>query len=118
MMSAANQENTRRELSDVEKGRIIALLEQNLSYGQIARIMNRSRSTISSFSQRYKDRGTHENAPRSGRPRKIDEATGNAILDAVKHDPKIARQAIIDTVAPSITLRTLDAFMRTKGLKK
>ena len=58
------------ELTDVQKGAILALIPF-LSYAEIGARLNILRSTIASFMQRTRKRESIENLPRPGRPRKL-----------------------------------------------
>ncbi|KAF8471130.1 hypothetical protein BDZ91DRAFT_620183, partial [Kalaharituber pfeilii] len=102
----------RKELSDIEKGRIIALFELNFSISQIARITNRPRETIRDFCKRYQERGTPKNLSRSGRSTKISEENGEAILTLILKDRKLKRQEVVEKTMPEINPRTLDRFLR------
>ena len=60
----------RKRLTDFEKGKIALLYEQKCTIQQIANQMGRPKSTIQTFIERYAERGTHENQPIPGRPKK------------------------------------------------
>jgi len=50
----------RREMSDLEKGKIITYWERNLSISDIATVVGRPWGTVNSFLQRYQTRGKLE----------------------------------------------------------
>ncbi|QRV85612.1 Transposable element Tc1 transposase [Ceratobasidium sp. AG-Ba] len=56
------------EYSEFDRGRMVALRSQGLSYPQIAQELNFSLSGVYSFLQRYNKYHTYKSRPRSGRP--------------------------------------------------
>ena len=77
----------RRELTVLQKGKILGLLEANASYAEIARQTTLHKNTIRNFCERYRTRGNHENLKRSGAPRLTTEA----------QDRKLSAAALADT---------------------
>jgi len=75
-----------RETSE-EKQKIIKLHNQCKSLREIAQLVDRSRSTIQSIINRFCERKTVQNKPRSGRPQALSE-TDNFIIRQIKIDPK------------------------------
>ena len=57
------------ELTDFQKGEIVAL-EPQFSHTKISTQLNIQRPTVTKFLQRFKNRKSIENLPRSSRPRK------------------------------------------------
>ena len=59
------------ELSDVEKGQIIGMMEAGVTHNDVARHLNRSRWTVQMWWKRWQTEGHVDHQPRSGRPRLI-----------------------------------------------
>ncbi|RPB19028.1 hypothetical protein L211DRAFT_767116, partial [Terfezia boudieri ATCC MYA-4762] len=55
-------------MSDLEKGRILASHNCQLTVAQIAKAVGRPWQTVKDFLVRYETRGTHENISKPGRP--------------------------------------------------
>ena len=73
-------------LSDFEKGQIVALAEKNCSLSEIQAQVNRSKSTIYEFLQRFRERGSEENLPTFGRPLKLSTSTRRLLVRQSKKD--------------------------------
>ena len=73
----------RREMSNAEKGMIVAFYKLGMSIAQIAIAVNRPWSTVKSFTTRYIERKTIDNAPRSGRPLKFLPEEQDAVIELI-----------------------------------
>ena len=80
---------TRKEMADLEKGQIIAFDKVGKRISEIARQIDRPRSTVASFLSKYHARGTHENAHRSGRPQLLDERSKRRLVRATKKNRRM-----------------------------
>jgi transposase len=78
------------ETTEEERKIIINLHNQCKTLSEISRIVNRPRSTIQGITDRYGTRKTVKDNRRSGRPRKINEYDGRAIIWKVKQNPRIS----------------------------
>lgn len=58
------------ELTIDQRSNIITLHQQGLSYGKIAKSVSVAKVTVFKTVRNFKERGSLETAPRSGRPRK------------------------------------------------
>lgn len=105
-------------LSDFEKGQIIALASQNLSYSQIQQQVNRPRSTIQNFLLRYRERGTEKNAPTPGRPKEIDDHTRRRLVRETKKDRRQPLRELRNDVAPKVSVRTVKRALAAENIKK
>jgi len=83
-----------RETSEEQKI-IIKLHNQCKSLREIAQLVNRPRSISQSIIDRFCERKTVQNMPRSGRPQALSETDKRFIIRQIKIDPK--------TSAPKIT---------------
>jgi len=54
-------------LTEFEKGQIVALKEESLSFSEIGKILSHPKSTVLSFYNRFQKRGDVKNLPMPGR---------------------------------------------------
>src|SRR5687767_13427266 len=87
-------------LSDLEKGKIIALKMKNDSFSAIAKQLNRPLSTVKHIYQRYKMRGTYKNHSSTGRPKIIDERTQRHLARASKKARHLPLAELRNDIAP------------------
>ena len=90
---------TRRELSQVEKGMIIALFWFFRKISIISLITGRPWSTVKTFLQRATERGHVDNLPRSGRPEKLTKRERRHIWRTIKRNRKLTREQLRDECA-------------------
>lgn len=67
---------------------IIRLRKENKSYGEIAKIVNMSRSSIQTVVKNYNKYQTTENRHRSGRPSKLTDRDKRDVIRIVTANPK------------------------------
>ena len=111
------QEPQRKELSDFQKGEIVAL-RHLYSHREIGHQLGIPNSTVSAFLNRFDERENYQNKERPGRPRKT-SISGNRYL---------ARSAESDTRQPLAQLRvdtninvsnqTIRRRLREAGIRK
>ena len=70
------------EMSPQDKGKILVYME-NFNTTQIAKKMGRGPTTIRRFINKYKETGTTENLPRSGRPPALNNDEKDALISEV-----------------------------------
>jgi transposase len=104
-------------LSDCETGQVIALTKQDLLMPQIEKEVNRPRSTIQSFVERYHERGPPKNLDAPGRPQKI----GDTRRRLIQETKKVRRQPLRELgnrVIPGMSVRTVKRVLEEEGIKK
>lgn len=74
----------RKELSIEERNIIINNNKMGKSYSEIAKIINRSKSTVQKVINRFKIENIIENKPRTGRPPKLSNRDERKIVDIIK----------------------------------
>ncbi|XP_065362073.1 uncharacterized protein LOC135955641 [Calliphora vicina] len=82
--------NRKKETTESERKIILHMHNQGKSYAEIVEIMERSRFTIWSIVQRFKETSTLESAKHTGRPRFLSERKYSHIIKKVKLCPKIS----------------------------
>jgi hypothetical protein len=102
----------RREMSNVEKGMIIAFFVVFGVISTVSHLVGRPWSTVKNFLHRYYKRGTVENLPRTGRPDK------RTILRAVRKNQHYTREQVRRIYAPHVSLPTIDRMLRVHNIKK
>jgi len=103
-----NRKTARKEMTNTEKGMIIAFFYCLGSIMQVARLIGRPWSTVKSFLTRATERQSLENLPRSGRPHILSPQQHRAIVQAAKSSDnrKMNRSDFRDKYAPSVSLDT------------
>jgi transposase len=113
----------RQQLSQFEKGQIIALWDQKLSKKEIAKKLKRARSTIRSVIERFDTSNSTERKKGSGRPRKTTKAQDRIIkrialkkrfLPAIK----IGNELNLDVTPRTIRNRLKDAKIMSRVAAK
>jgi transposase len=79
-------------LSPGSRGKIVGLYEDsphNLSLQEVAKATGRPKSTVQSVIKHYRDHGTVNDLPRSGRPPILGERDQNVLIRSIRKDPKL-----------------------------
>jgi len=106
----------RRELSEVEKGMIIAFRYLKMSYASIGQIIGRPKSTIAMAARRIAARnGSCKNAARSGRPKKLSPAAQRHLRRSSIKSPEARRMPLAELAANSPTPVSARTVKRTLG---
>lgn len=118
--SAKPKAKTRRkEMTDVEKGMIIAFYYCFGCIQTVAGLVARPWSTVKSFLVRTILRlGNQENLPRSRRPTLLNQQQRRMIVKAAKSNRTMNRTDFRDKFAPGISLTTVDRVLREANIKK
>jgi len=95
-----------REMTNVEKGMIIAFFHCLQNITLIAQVIGRPWTTIKSFLTRACEHQSLENLPRPGRTPILSRQQCRTIVQAVKSNRKMTRSAFRDKYAPGISLST------------
>ena len=111
---------TRRELSPVEKGMVIAFFWFFCKISILSLIPGRPWSTVKGFLQRATERGHIENLPGSGRPEKLTKCERWHIWRTIKRDRKLTREQLRDEpeCAPDVSLATIDRYLQENWMMK
>ena len=103
----------RREMSNVEKGMIIAFFVIFGVISTVSSLVGRPWSTVKKFLHRYYKRGTVENLPRTGWPEVLTKRDKRTILRAVRKNREYyTREQIRRIYAPHVSLHTIDRMLR------
>ncbi|XP_046807519.1 uncharacterized protein LOC124420036 [Lucilia cuprina] len=79
----------RREISKDLRNLVVKFRNEKKSFGEISKLLNLSKSTVPTKFNNFKNTGTIENKPRSGRPRKLNRRDISFIMKEVDKNPKV-----------------------------
>ena len=105
----------RTELSPQDKGKILAYME-NFNATQIAKKMGRDPTTIRRFINKYKNTGSIENLPRSGRPPAVNVVEKNALVNEVMKNRRAPLHEVINTLGLNCSLTTAKTTLYEAGI--
>jgi len=110
--------NFQGRMSDFDKAQIIAFHKQNLSLSEIAKEMNRPKSTIQTFLDRYESCDFHENTPSAGRPRLITTRMRRRVVRESKKARRLPLRELTNEVAPNTSMRTIKRVLAEEDIRK
>jgi len=117
-VSRHKPKTARREMTDVEKGMIIAFFHIFEKISVVATVVNWPWSTVRNFLAQVCDRGHIANAPRSGRPVILNQRECRAITRAAQKDWSMTRLELRNHHAAHVSIRTVDRVLQEAGIKK
>ena len=101
-----NPKTAQREMTNAEKGMILAFFRCLGSIAQIAAIVCRPWSTIKSFLVRACERLSVDNIPRPGRTPLLSQQQRRTIIRAAKSNRQMTRADFRDIYAPGVSCDT------------
>jgi len=108
----------RKELTAIQKGGIIALLDNDTRYAEIARQSQLPANTVRDFALRYRATGTHENQPRSGRPRNSTAAEDQEITEFTLGHTRLNHVQLKEQSGSNLSSRTIRRRLKQRGIRK
>ena len=108
----------RKQLTDLQRGAILALKEEKQSQHSIAEKLKIPRPTIENFLKRFRIHGTHENLPRSGRPHLTTPHKDQELHDTVITQPRIKYNALRELLNLKISTRTIRQRLQAEHIRK
>ena len=106
-----------RELTDAQKGAILAL-EPVYSHAQIGAQLNIPRTTITSFINRTRGRGSIKNLPRPGRPRILSDADVRYLVRNAESETRVPFKELQNLVNIDASVQTMRRRLREEGIRK
>ena len=97
----------RRELTAFRKGWIIEARGLRKSYTEISNELGISCSTVLHFLQRFQERGSEENLPHTGRPRKTSERFDRYLIRTAQVHTDVANNALRDITNSNVSTSTI-----------
>jgi len=94
-------------LTELEKGQIVALKEKSLSFTEIGRILSRPKRTVLSFYNRVQKSGDVKNLPMPGRHKIIDTRTHRCLVREFKKVCRLFLSELCNEVAPHASVKTI-----------
>lgn len=111
----------RNEISISVRNLVINLRKEQKSYGEIAKTVNVSRSTVQTIIKNYNKKGNTENQPRSGRPKKLSRRDVSSILKEVSVDLKIIAPKLAEHIEKcfnkNVHPKTIQRALHENGFK-
>ena len=107
----------RSELTDVQKGAILAL-RPLYSYAEIETQLGIPHSTIFSFVNCAQKRESIENLPRPGRPRKLSNTTIRYLVHNAKSETRVPFKELRNLSNIDASIQTMRRRLRGEGIRK
>ena len=108
-----------KETTMDERKIVLLLHNEGKTYSDIAHVVGRSRKTIFSIIQNFKQNKTLVNRARKGRPIKLNSREKRHIITAVTKDPRITASEITahlrEDLGKDIHVRTISRALNTAG---
>ncbi|TGZ78641.1 Homeodomain-like protein, partial [Ascodesmis nigricans] len=102
----------RTNLSEFEKGQIIALHRRGDSNRKIAEALGRSEASVRKFVSRYNQTGDIKPPSKAGRPQKLDERTKRLLVRKAKMNRRQQFRELRNEVCPEVSVRTVKRALR------
>jgi len=109
---------SRREMSDVEKGMIIAFFHIFATISIVASLVGHPWSTVRNFLARACDRGHVQYAHRSGRPVILSRREKRVIAHGAQKDRSMTRVDLRNRYALHVSIRPIDRVLWEANVKK
>ena len=105
-------------MTNTDKGMIRAFFYAFQTISTIAQLVRRPWSTVWNFLARSCDRGSIENATRSGRPALLSWREERATIRGARTDRAMSRLELHNRYAPHVSIRTMDRVLREANIRK
>src|SRR5579859_996251 len=106
------------ELTSFQKGRIIEARGVGNSPTEIGEELNIPRTTVVSFLQRFQQRGSEENLPRTGRARKTSARFDHYVTRTAESSMCIPFAELHDITNSEVSVRTLHRWLQEEHIRK
>lgn len=107
-------------LSEVQRGRIIALAEQGMAQRQIARTVGVTQGVVSKTYSRFLELGTLKNRPRRSRGRVTTEGQDRFLAQIARRNPTTShpelQRQLLQATGVSVSVETIRKRLRARGL--
>jgi len=108
----------RKELTQVEKGMILAFFEIFQKISTVSQVVGRPWSTVRNFLAQSLTQGSIENLPRSGQPPLVSQKAKRSLVRGARVHRDWNREKLREILAPNVSLCTVDRALRESGIKK
>ena len=103
------------ELTEYERGYIIGAHVNGASGAVIGSQLGRSKSAVNKLVKMYKETGTVDVKPRSGRPKKLTDQDEDNIIKKIKKNRQTTAQEIADYLNLQVSISTIKRALHRKG---
>ena len=94
-------------LTEFEKGQIVALKAKSFSFSEIGKILSRPKSTVLSFYNWFQKRGDGKNLPMPGRHKIINTRTHRRLVRESKKARRLSLSELRNEVASHVSVKTI-----------
>ena len=105
------------ELTDFQKGEIVGM-RRSSSPTKISRELDIPQQTISSFLQRFNERGSIDNLKHPGRPRKTSAREDRYVIHTAESETRIPLKELRDKTNRDVSEQTVRRRLREAGIRK
>src|SRR4030095_11171490 len=106
-----------RELTDVQKGGILALIPL-YSHAEIGVRLGIPRGTITKFMKHVRERDLIENLPHPGRPRKLSDASVRYLIHNAESNSRVPFKELRNLTNIDTSIQTIQRRLREEGIRK
>src|SRR5579859_4559285 len=108
----------RKELTDLQKRRIIEARALGKSFTEIGEELHIPRKTVSSFFERFQSRGSEENLPHTGRPRKTSAQFDRHLIHAALANTRVPFTELRDITNSEVSIATIHRRLLEDHIRK
>src|SRR5579859_7842740 len=108
----------RKELTDLQKGRIIEARALGKSFTEIGEELHIPRKTVSSFFERFQSHSSEENLPHTGRPRKTLARFDRPLIHAALAYTRVPFTKLYDIMNSEVSIATIHRHLLEGHIRK
>ena len=108
----------RKELTDLQKGRIIEARALGKTFTEIGEELHIPRKTVSSFSERFQSHSSEENLPHTGRPRKTSAQFDHYLIHAALANTGVPFAELRYITNSEVSIATIHRRLREDHIRK
>jgi len=105
-------------LTEFEKGQIVALKEKSLSFSEIGKILSRPKSNVLSFYNLFQKRGDVKNLPLAARHKIFNTRTHHRLVREAKKARRLLLSELRNQVAPDASVNSIKRALGSVNIKK
>lgn len=107
-------------LTDVQRGKIVALIEQGMPQRDVAEVVGVTQGLVSKTYARYLELGTLKNRPRQSRQRVTTEQQDRFVCQIARRNPNVShpelKRQLLEATGVNVSVETIRKRLRARGL--
>lgn len=107
-------------LTDVQRGKIVALVEQGMPQRDVAEVVGVTQGLVSKTYARYLELGTLKNRPRQSRQRVTTEQQDRFVCQIARRNPNVShpelKRQLLEATGVNVSVETIRKRLRARGL--